>query len=159
MGENISSQFTGAVSNDLQDEELQFNRYVEKLNKQRKRGWKITGGWETTPVINTLSNFQLNARDKSGNAITGATVTAEFRRSSDMSYDTHYDLKEESEGQYTVPVKLPLPGCWTMKILVIKGQDEHEIKGETEISTMVDGKLVTPECAEGEPDVEQKRTR
>ncbi len=167
IGVNISSQFTGAVSNDLQDEEHHFNVYVQKMKKQRERGWRVSGGWDQSPIVDTTTNFNLIVKDRSGNAISDATVTSEFRRASDMSYDKLYTLTEsdpdKNAGKYSVPVSLPLVGCWEMKILVIKGegesQDVHEIKGESEVSSIIDGKLVTPECAEGEPDVEQKRLR
>jgi len=167
VGVNISSQFTGAVSNDLQDEEHQFNVYVEKMKKQRERGWRVSGGWDQSPIVDTVTNFNLIVKDRSGNPISDATVTSEFRRASDMSYDKLYTLtetdKENHAGKYSVPVSLPLLGCWEMKILVIKGEGEnmaeHEIKGESVVSSIVDGKIVTPECAEGEPDVEQKRLR
>ncbi len=154
VSQNISSQFTGAVSNDLQDEEKKFDKYVAKLNKQRQRGWKITGGWDKTPLVNKAEIFRLSAKDKSGHAITGAKVTTEFRRSSAMKYDRQYLLEETGEGIYSASISLPLPGCWKMKVLLKKGEDEHEIKGETEIATLKDGKLVRPECIEGEPDVD-----
>jgi len=159
VSQNISSQFTGAVSNNNQDEEKQFDEYVLQLKKQRERGWRVGGGWDKSPIINKSSVFSLTAKTRSGELITDATVTTEFRRASDMAFDKHYDLKEVSGGKYSVPVSLPLAGCWTMKILVKKGDDEHEIKGETEVSVMVDGKLVTPECIDGEPDIDEKRVR
>ncbi len=160
ISENISSQFTGAVSNNLQDEEKQFDKYVIKLKAQRQRGWKIGGGWvKPKPLINTDVIFRLTANDKYGNPITGATTTTEFRRSSDRTVDKHYTMKETSEGVYTVEVNLPLAGCWMMKIHVIKDGNDHEVKGETEFSTMVDGKLHTPKCIDGEPDVDEKRAR
>ncbi len=160
ISENISSQFTGAVSNNLQDEEKQFDNYVIKLKAQRQRGWKIGGGWvKPNPLVNTNVVFRLSANDKYGNPITGATVTTEFRRASDRKVDMFYTLNETGKGVYTTEVKLSLAGCWSMKVLVIKGDDEHEIKGETEISTMIDGKLHTPECIGGEPDIDEKRER
>ncbi len=154
VSQNISSQFTGAVSNDLQDEEKKFDKYVARLNKQRQRGWKITGGWDKTPLVNKAEIFRLNAKDKAGHAITGAKVTTEFRRSSGMKYDKQYRLEETGEGIYSASISLSLPGCWKMKVLVKKGEDEHEIQGETEIATLVNGKLVRPECVDGEPDID-----
>ena len=156
VGRKISSQFTGAVSNDLQDEEKKFDVYVEQLQKQRERGWRISGGWSTPPEVNKESTFSLTAKTRSGEAITGAEVTTEFRRASDMKLDKRYVLKETKEGVYNIPVTLPLAGCWTMKILVKKGEDVHEIKGQSEVSTMIDGKLHTPSCNDGEPDVDNK---
>ncbi len=154
VGKHISSQFTGAVSNDLQDEEKQFDEYVIKLRKQRERGWRVSGGWDDSPLVNTVSVFRLKAKDRSGVPISGAKVTSEFRRASDMKFDKLYTLEEESGGVYSVPVTLPLAGCWTMKILVNRAGDEHEIKGQTVISSMVDGKRVSTMCIDGEPEVD-----
>jgi len=159
VSQNISSQFTGAVSNDLQDEEVKFDEYVAKLKKQRERGWRVGGGWDTSPQVNKESVFRLKAKDRAGAPITGAIVTSEFRRASDMKFDKLYELKESEPGNYSVSAMLPLAGCWTMKILVTKGDDEHEIKGETEITAIIDGKLIRPECVDGEPDVESKLRR
>jgi nitrogen fixation protein FixH len=165
IGKNISSEFTGTVSNDLQDEEHQFNQYVKKLNKQRQRGWKVSGGWLKTPIVNQQATFVLNVADKSGKPISDADISVEFRRSSGMSYDKHYQLKEtDNPGNYQVTLKLSLPGCWAMKVLVSKKlggaePQEHEIKGETEVGKLVDGKVVIPECIDGEPDVDEKMTR
>lgn len=159
ISENISSQFTGAVSNDNQDEEKRFDKYVINLKKQRERAWKITGKWNTKPVVNKPATFSLNAKDKYGSAITGATVSIDFRRASAMKYDQFVNFQETGQGLYSAQVTLPLAGCWSMKVLVTKGSDVHEIKGETEISIIKDGELFTPECMEGEPDIDEKRSR
>lgn len=159
ISSNISSQFTGAVANDLQDEEKKFDQYVAKLQKQRERGWRIGGGWDNTPVINKPAVFRLSAKDKSGNPITGATVTTEFRRASAMKYDQMIHLNETGQGVYSNTVTLPLAGCWKMHVMVKKGDDEHEIIGETEVGKLKDGKLVIPECIDGEPDIDEKRIR
>ena len=154
---NISSQFTGAVSNNNQDEEKQFDEYVDKLNIQRKRGWKITGKWvNPPPMVNQPAIFTFTAKDKDGVAIKGATVTTDFRRASDMKKDTLVTFTEAANGIYSASITLPLAGCWDMKELVKKGNDEHEIKGQTEISTLVDGKLVTPECLDGAPELDDR---
>ena len=159
ISRNISSQFTGAVSNDLQDEEKKFDKYVAKLQKQRERGWRIGGGWDETPVIKKPGVFRLSVKDKSGKPITGATVMTEFRRASAMKYDQLIQLKETGQGIYSSSVTLPLAGCWKMKVMVKKGQAEHEIRGETEVAMLKDGKLVIPECIDGEPDIDEKRIR
>jgi nitrogen fixation protein FixH len=155
VGKHISSQFTGAVSNNNQDEEKQFDEYVLQLKEQRQRGWKISGKWEQPPpMMNQPAIFTFTAKNKLGEAITGATVTTDFRRSSDMKQDSLVSFKETGAGIYSASVTLPLAGCWMMKVLLKKGDDEHEIKGETEISMVQDGKLVTPKCSTGEPDID-----
>ena len=156
VSKNISSQFTGAVSNNNQDEEKQFDAYVLQLKEQRQRGWKLIGKWEQPPVMNQPSVFTFMAKTKQGEALTGATLTTDFRRSSDMKQDQLITFKETDAGLYSASVTLPLAGCWMMKVLFKKGNDEHEIKGETEISTLIDGKLVTPECSTGEPDIDPR---
>jgi len=156
VSKKVSSQFTGAVANDLQDEEKRFDEYVAKLNKQRLSGWKLTGGWAKTPMVNEETIFQLKPKDQNGNIITGAKVTINFRRASNMRLDQLLELKETQKGIYSTPVTLPLAGCWDMKVLVVKGSNDLEIKGQTEIATMVNGKLVRPECLEGEPDTESE---
>ncbi len=158
--QNISSQFTGAVFNDHQDEEKRFDKYVLKLKKQRARAWDIQGSWDSPPpMVNQPASFTFIAKDKEGEPITGAIVTTDFRRSSEMRRDVLVNFKESNSGTYSALVTLPLAGCWVMQVLVKKDDDEHEIKGETEISTMINGKLVSPECSEGEPDIDEKSTR
>jgi len=157
ISNNISSNFTGAVSNNNQDEEKQFDEYVDQLNIQRKRGWKIAGKWvNPPPMVNQPAVFTFIAKDKDGAAIKGATLTTDFRRASDMKKDMRVTFKESANGRYSASVTLPLAGCWDMKVLLKKGSDEHEIKGQTEISTLVDGKLVTPECLEGAPELDDR---
>ncbi len=154
---NISSQFTGAVSNNNQDEEKQFDEYVDELNIQRKRGWKITGKWvNPPPMVNQPAIFTFTARDKDGVAIKGATLTTDFRRASDMKKDTLVSFKESANGRYSASITLPLAGCWDMKVLLTKGNEEHEIRGQTEISTLKDGKVITPECLEGAPELDDR---
>jgi len=154
VSKKVSSEFTGAVSNNLQDEEKQFDVYVDKLNKQRQRGWKVTGGWAKTPLVNQATVFRLTPKDAAGKEITGAKVVVEFRRASNMKLDQSLKFKETAKGVYTSPVTLSQAGCWGMKMLIVKGTDEQEVKGETEIATMIDGKLVRPPCNDGEPDID-----
>ena len=152
---NISSKFTGAVSNDNQDEEKRFDQYVDQLNQQRKRGWKITGKWvNPPPMMNKPAVFTFIAKDKDGVPIRGASLTTEFRRASDMKKDQMVIFNEAANGVYSASVTLPLAGCWEMKVLLKKGKDTHEIKGQTEIATLVDGKVLIPECLDGAPELD-----
>lgn len=160
VGAGISSQFTGAVSNDLQNKEQQFDVYVAKLQKQRERGWRISGGWQGIPEINKPAVFELMAKDRSGNPVDKAKVTVEFRRPSDMSHDKLFTLTESTPGEYSAEVELALAGCWDMKILLMRDQDEHELQGQTSIAGRNEnGELYRRECIDGEPDVELKRQR
>ena len=160
VSNKISSQFTGAVASNHQDEEKRFDKYVQQLKDQKKRGWKVTGRWDNPPPMeNQSASFTFTAKDKQGNPISGAEVSTDFRRASDMKQDQLIFFKETDVGVYSASVTLPLAGCWSMLVHVLKNDDLHEIKGETEIAAMVDGKIVTPECSEGEPDLDEKLSR
>lgn len=156
-GEGFQSKFTGTVSYDLQDEEERFNAYVEQLKHQKKRGWKVDGGWVNKPILNKNSVFQLSVKDKEGQALGSADVLVKFLRPSSMKVDQHYNLVEKEKGVYAETVKLREPGCWQMQILINRGEDIHEIRGETEVAEIVDGKVVDRECVDGEPEMDTGR--
>ena len=156
-GEGVVSKFTGAVAYDLQDEEEKFDAYVKQLKIQKERGWRVDGGWVKSPVLNEDALFALLIKDKTGNAITGADVSVSFLRASQMSADQHYTLKEEAGGRYVETIKLPLPGCWQLKILIKSGDKLHEIHGDTEVSERLNGQIIKRECVDGEPEMDTAR--
>jgi len=154
-GEGLESKFTGNVAYDLQDEEEKFDLYVKQLQKQKLRGWKVTGGWvDTKPVLNQGSLFQLTIKDKVGETITGAKISVDFLRSSKMSVDQNVVLLEKEHGVYSNTVTLGEPGCWKMHIIISRGEDKHVIRGDSEVAEMVDGKLVKRECVDGAPEMD-----
>ena len=95
--------------------------------------------------------FRIHVLDKDGRAITGAKTTVDFLRSSDMRVDQHHVLEEVEPGFYGHKVNLPLAGCWQLKIMITRGDDIHEVRGDSEVSELIDGKLVRRECVDGEP--------
>lgn len=152
-GEGFQSKFTGTVAYDLQDEEERFNAYVKQLKEQKARGWQVDGGWQSKPVLNQDAVFQLSVKDKEGKEITGADVLVKYLRPSSMKVDKHYELKETAAGVYAETVNLNEPGCWQMQILIHRGDDIHEIRGDTEVAELIDGQLVNRPCITGEPDM------
>ncbi len=156
-GEGVLSKFTGAVSYDLQDEEERFDEYVQQLKVQKARGWKVDGGWVKSPILKQDSVFKLDITDESGKAIPHAEVKMSFLRASEMSVDQHHVLKGDGYGSYSDTVNLPKPGCWQLQILITRGEDLHEIRGDTVVSEMIDGKLIKYECVDGEPDMDSAK--
>lgn len=153
-GEGIQSKFVGTVPYDLQDEEEKFDLYVEQLKQQKQRGWQVKGGWVDKPLLNQDSVFELKIMDKEGEQITDAVVDVSFLRSSHMGADRHYDLTEKEPGHYSETINLNEPGCWQLKILVKRGEDIHEVRGDTEVAELIDGKIVNRECVDGEPEMD-----
>ncbi len=156
-GEGVQSQFTGTVAYDLQDEEERFDEYVQQLKKQKERGWKVTGGWQKSPILHEDSVFKLDIANKAGEPIVDADVKVSFLRASQMSVDQHYALKTDGKGGYSDRVELLKPGCWQMQIMITRGDDIHEIRGNTEVAEKVDGKIIHRECVDGEPEMDTAR--
>ncbi len=156
-GEGVLSKFTGNVPHDLQDEEKKFDVYVKKLKLQRARGWKVEAGWVKSPVLKQDSVFELTVQDKQGVFINDANVVINLQRASQMALDRQYVLKSNGDGHYSATIQLPRPGCWQIQILINKGDDLHEIRGNTEVAEIVDGTLIQRECMDGEPTMDSAR--
>ncbi len=153
-GEGVLSKFTGNVSYDMQDEEERFDAYVKQLKQQKERGWKVDAGWVKSPILKQDSVFRLALQDKAGEVIEGADVKINFQRASQMALDHQHVLIEGEKGSYSKAITFPQPGCWQVQILINKGDDIHEIRGDTEVDEMVDGKRIKRECVEGAPEMD-----
>lgn len=157
-GPGRQSRFTGTVSYDFQDEEKQFDHYVKSLQKQRQLGWKVTGGWATgQAVLAEPALFELKIFDKANTPMAEAMIDIDFIRASSMHDDQHYTLKEITAGVYHVSTTLPLAGCWQLKIMVIKGEDQYEVRGNIEVFERIDGEIIKRECVIGEPDMDSAK--
>lgn len=156
-GEGVLSKFTGNVSYDLQDEEKKFDAYVQRLKDQKERGWKVDAGWLKSPVLNQASVFQVALQDKSGESIKGADVKLNFQRASQMALDHQHVLKGDGQGRYSKAITFPRAGCWQVQILISKDDDTHEVRGDTEVDELVDGKRIKRECVDGAPEMDTAR--
>lgn len=128
---NVTSAFPGTVSHDFHKKYDLYNNYVAQLKTQRERGWKIGDGWLEQPRLNQPGMFRINVLDKNGLAVSGAEVQVSFLRPSDKALDQEFVLPEGAPGYYGMPVSLPAPGLWTVVISVTRGDEVHEVKGET----------------------------
>jgi nitrogen fixation protein FixH len=156
-GEGVLSKFTGNVSYDMQDEEERFDAYVKQLKQQKERGWKVNAGWVSSPILNQESVFKLSLQDKAGEEIKGADVKINFQRASQMALDHKHSLIEGENGSYSKAITFPQPGCWQVQIHINKGDDTHEIRGDTEVDEVVDGKRIKRPCEEGAPEMDTAR--
>jgi nitrogen fixation protein FixH len=123
----------GIVAHDFREKENQYNDYQKQLEKQKQRGWKVTGGWEKQPLHNSSQPFIIKVADKIGEAITGADVSLELLSTVDTDKDMHLQLAETSGGVYSKDIALPLYGEWTVLVTVTKAEDVHVIKGQIEV--------------------------
>lgn len=130
-GRDISSQFPGVVSHDYHEKEALYNAYLERLNKQKERGWKVKQGWLVSPEQDKSAVFQIEAVDKEGRVLTGLDVNLKFFRPSDYRKDKEFTMKEVMDGIYQQEVTFILPGNWDVVIMLKRADDVHEIRGST----------------------------
>jgi len=130
-GAELTSQFPGVISHDYQEKESLYNEYLARLEKQKKRGWQIKQGWLVSPEQNKPAVFQLEARDKDGHIISGLNASLQFLRPSNFKHDKNFVMHEVLDGVYQQSVTFELPGNWDVIILLTRGDDVHEIRGDT----------------------------
>jgi len=131
----IAKQYApGVVAHDFRQKENQFNEYLARLEVQKQRGWKIEGGWQQSPSLNSAELFEVKVTDKHGELLTDADVKASYLSTADPSQDQQVVLTEQSPGVYYANVALNVPGRWTIVLRVTRGEDIHEIKGDIDVS-------------------------
>lgn len=129
--QNVTSAFPGTVANDFQKKYDLYNNYMAQLQTQQERGWKIADGWLEKPQFGKASLFRLHVTDKAGQAVTGGKVEVVFLRPSDKQMDRQLQLTEAAPGFYGTAVELPAVGQWNMLITITRGDEVHEVKGDT----------------------------
>lgn len=130
----VTSVFPGTVSHDFQEKEKQFNAYLQQRREQEARGWKIRKGWVGPAKAGEPALFRIAVEDKSGGAITGASVVGDFLRPADERYDQAVELAEVNPGMYEVELTLPVVGTWDTVLTITRGDDRHEVRASTRIA-------------------------
>ncbi|TQV65466.1 MAG: hypothetical protein FNT29_00105 [Halothiobacillaceae bacterium] len=133
QGDAISSYFPGTTAHDFQKKEALYNDYLQRVERQKKRGWEVDYGWLRAPVKGQASTFQVKAVDRHGSPIAGAEVSARFLRPSNQREDFSLKLPEVAAGVYATEATPPLAGLWQVVILVSRGEDVHEVQASTDI--------------------------
>lgn len=137
-GEVYTSQFPGVISHDYQEKESLYNEYLARLEKQKKRGWQIKQGWLVAPELNKSAVFQLEARDKNGDILSGLNITLRFLRPSNYKFDKEFMMQEVLDGVYQQDISFEFPGNWDVVILLHKDHDVHEIRGDIFVKDKVE---------------------
>ncbi len=138
-GEVVDSRFPGTVSHAFQEKEALYNAYLEQVERQRARGWKVRKGWLGGARAGVDSVFQVQVRDRRGKPLSGARVEGRFLRPSNSELDRSFTMNEVEPGLYRVAIALPAPGIWDLVLHVRKGDDLHEVRATTSIAARDDG--------------------
>ncbi|MFO1422838.1 MAG: FixH family protein [Candidatus Competibacteraceae bacterium] len=133
----VSSKFPGVVARDFHQKEALYNQYLQQMERQHQRGWRIQKGWLTEPVAGEPTVFRVAARTRADEPLSGATVTGRFLRPSSSALDIAFTLTEQAPGVYEAALTLPAAGSWDLVLQIRQGNDLHEISAGT---TVGDGK-------------------
>lgn len=130
----VSSVFPGVIANDFHKKEALYNQYLQQVERQRQRGWRIRKGWLTDPVAGQPAEFQVTAQTAAGEPLTEAAVTGRFLRPSTHKLDVDFVLTEQEPGVYRATLRLPVAGAWNLLLQIRKNDDVHEITASAQIA-------------------------
>ncbi|MFA7592867.1 MAG: FixH family protein [Thiohalobacteraceae bacterium] len=130
----VSSAFPGVVQHDFQKKEALYNAYLEQVERQQARGWKVHKGWLGEARAGHPSLFQVIVTDRDDRPIAAAEVSGTFLRPADTRLDQPFVLTEVAPGQYRGEFTLPVPGIWQLVLEIQRGADLHEVRGTTSIA-------------------------
>lgn len=129
----ITSAFPGVVAHDYQKRQTHFNRFLEQIEKQKVRGWRVNKGWVGAAHVNQPSTFQVTVVQANAEPLRDAHVTGTFMRPSDTRLDQPVELTETAPGIYRADVVLPVHGVWDLELEVRKGDDLHYLRASTTV--------------------------
>ena len=107
---SITSRFPGTVTPGAHKRELLYDNYLQKIEQQTARGWRIEKGWIGKPTAGQAAVFQVRIEDAAGRPLRGAELKGNFLRPSDRAADRSFSMSETLEGVYQAEVELPLAG-------------------------------------------------
>ncbi|MEX2643419.1 MAG: FixH family protein [Acetobacterales bacterium] len=117
------SSWTGLETREAYIRGNHYNAVLEADARQQALGWKVEAGLARLPDGSEGLNVEL--RDAAGRPFGGAAVTARLVRPTHEGYDLDLAVPERAVGSYAVPVRLPLPGIWDVRIEARAGADTY----------------------------------
>jgi len=113
--------WTGLVSTNYYEEGRTYNRNIAAAEAQAALGWQVTAEARLTQGFD--GELTVDVRDRQGQPITDATVTARFIRPTSEGHDFSLDLAATGEGSYRAAFTLPLTGLWDIHLDITRGDD------------------------------------
>ncbi len=130
-GRVAATGFPGVVAAGSARKPLQHRARLEALARQRALGWQVAAGWLAAPRVGETAVFAVEARDRAGRPLSGATVEARFVRPGTADLDRAMALAATGAGVYHGRVRLDAPGRWEVTVTLRRGADRLELRGET----------------------------
>ncbi|MCK6450355.1 MAG: FixH family protein [Alphaproteobacteria bacterium] len=116
--------FSGLVTDRAYDRGRAYNRTLEARAAQEALGWQVRLG--VVPAEPGIVRLTVEAADRGGAPLSGATVTATLVRPIEPGHDRAVDLTERGAGRYGATLPVDLAGQWEARITVARGQDRYQ---------------------------------
>jgi nitrogen fixation protein FixH len=107
--------WTGLVSDSAYQNGLGFDRVLAESRAEAKLGWRAVIAYEPG------GRLSVDLVDRSGRALAGFQLAAQFLRPTSEGHDRELRLREAGPGRYEADFRPPLPGQWDVRITVKNG--------------------------------------
>ena len=123
-----TSSWTGLVTRSSFEASNRYNAAIAGQRAQEARGWRHELRFE--PAGERDGMLRVELRDRNGAGLAGGTVHVRARRAGTDRHDMRIALDDLGGGAYGAPVRLPVAGRWTFRVLARIGgapyQDETD---------------------------------
>ncbi len=97
--------------------------FQQKMEARNRLGWNITLQTPSKILLGEPTTYSVNAVDRLGNPLKGASVSLHAYRPSDASADFTTELVSIADGVFQSKLALPLKGIWDITVSVTQGEE------------------------------------
>lgn len=120
------TSWTGLVTEGAYDKGLAYNRVLQAQQAQNALGWQVTLD-DAELVSGQEGVLRLRVLDRQGVPVAGARAEGKLSRPVQQGMDQAFVFSEQEPGRYATRLRLPLPGVWDLKLLVVQGSGEYRL--------------------------------
>lgn len=123
--------FSGLTTSEPYTKGLRFNEQIREAEVYERLGWRVAARFSPTEARRGAIEVRLT--DRSGAALTGAEVSAEFSRPVEKDRDFTLTLRAQGGGRYGAEAEFPLPGIWDVKYRIERGADTLKARDRLQV--------------------------
>lgn len=122
--------FSGFNTERAFEKGIDYNQALAGAKTQAGLGWSVAFAFSPEPDAPRRGRVAVSAKDRDGSALDGLTAKALLIRPAIQGFDTAVELENLGNGDYAAAVNPPLPGRWTVRIHLWRGQDSFQMQQE-----------------------------